>query len=155
MEVTGEKGLGKILKVILQIGFYAGIGVLITTPFILSLFGLSLGASMYVIYPNGIVLLLITRNFIKLFDSLEKNNPFCDENVKILKNTGVVTSVGSLIWLIDLLFEIFLAKSDDIVFNFTLAFLSILFFGVSIALYILSELLNQATKYKKENELTI
>ncbi len=34
-------------------------------------------------------------------------------------------------------------------------FLFILFLGVAIALYILSELFREASKYKKENELTI
>ena len=36
-----------------------------------------------------------------------------------------------------------------------LAFLVVLYVGVSIALYILSELFKQATEYKEENELTI
>ena len=48
-----------------------------------------------------------------------------------------------------------LAKSLDIIFNSTLVFLSVLFLGVSIALYIIAELMIQATEYKQENELTI
>ena len=55
----------------------------------------------------------------------------------------------------DFLYEIILALSEDIVFNCALLFLCILFLGVSIALYILSELFRQATEYKKENDLTI
>lgn len=155
MQITGENGIGKILKIFLQICFYAGIIVLILLPFILNKFGFRLGASMYVIYPNGTILLIITHKFIKLFDSLRLNNPFCDKNVKLLKATCIVSLVGSIFWLIDFLYEMFLAKSNDIVLNCTLIFLSILFLGVSIALYILSELLKQATVYKKENELTI
>ena len=155
MKITGEHGIGKILKVFLQVCFYMGIFILIILPFILSKIGFSLGASMYVIYPNGIVLLMITHKFIKLFDSLRINNPFCEDNVKILKITGVVSLIGSILWLIDFLYQIILAQSMDIIFNSTLLFLSILFFGVSIALYILSELLKQATEYKKENDLTI
>lgn len=155
MQITGEKGIGKILKIFLQICFYGGIIVLIALPFVLSKFGFGLGASMYVIYPNGIVLLIITHKFIKLFNSLRINNPFCDENVKTLKSTGVISLAGSIFWLIDFLYEIFLAKSNDIILNCTLLFLSILFLGVSIALYILSNLLKQATEYKEENELTI
>lgn len=155
MEITGEKGIGKILKVFLQICFYAGIVVLIVLPFILNKLGFGLGASMYVIYPNGIILLIITHKFIKLFNSLRINNPFCEKNVKLLKTAGIVSLIGSIFWLIDFLYEIFLAKVTDIVSICTLAFLSILFLGVSIALYILSELLKQATVYKKENELTI
>jgi ABC-type amino acid transport system permease subunit len=102
-----------------------------------------------------VVLLIITYKFIGLFDSLKQNNPFCENNIKILKRTGIVSLIGSILWLIDFFYEIIVVKSDDIVFNATLIFLAVLFFGVSIALYILSELLKEATKYKKENELTI
>lgn len=155
MQIVGEKGIGKILKVLLQICFWAGIILLIVIPFIINQYGFSLGGSMFVIYPNGIVLLIITHNFIKLFNSLRLNNPFCKENVKILKTTSIVSLIGSVLWLIDFLYETILAKSSDIILNSTLVFLSILFFGVSIALYIISELIKQATEYKQENELTI
>lgn len=155
MQIVGEKGIGKILKVFLQICFWAGIIILIVPPFIINQYGFYLGASMFVIYPNGIVLLIITHNFIKLFNSLRLNNPFCKENVKILKTTSIVSLIGSILWLIDFLYEIILAKSSDIIFNSTLVFLSILFLGVSIALYIIAELMKQATEYKQENELTI
>lgn len=155
MKITGKNGLGRILEIFLQICFYIGIVILIALPFILNQLGFRIGASMYVIYPNGIVLLAITKMFIKLFKSLKENNPFCDENVKILGKTSIISLIGSALWIIDLLYQIILVKSQDIIFNCTLGFLSILYFGVAIALYILSELFKEATKYKKENELTI
>ena len=155
MKIVGEKGLGSILKNVLQICFYLGILVLIGLPFVLKPFGLSLNASVFLIYPNGIILLMIAHKFIELFDSLKENNPFCENNVKILRRTGVTAFVGSCFWIIDLLYEIILAKSYDIVFILVMVFLFILYFGVSIALYILSELFRQATEYKTENELTI
>lgn len=98
---------------------------------------------------------MITHNFIKLFNSLSNNNPFCINNIKILKKTSIISIIGCILWLIDFLYEIILAKSSDIILNSTLFFLSILFLGVSIALYIISELMKQATEYKQENELTI
>ena len=155
MEVTGEQGLGKILKVFLQICFYIGVVFLIILPFLLYKMGFRLCASMYVIYPNGIVLLIIIHKFINLFNSLRLNKPFCDENVKLLKTAGIMSLVESILWLIDFLYEIILAKTEDIVFNSTLLFLCVLFFGVFLALYILSELFKQATEYKNENDLTI
>ncbi len=155
MKITGENGIGKLLKIFLQICFYCGIIILVVLPFLLNKLGFNLGASMYVIYPNGIVLLMITHKFINLFDSLRLNKPFCEENVKILKTTGIISFIGSLLWLMDFLYEIILVHSEDIIFNCTLLFLCILFLGVSIALYILSELFKQATEYKKENDLTI
>ena len=93
MKVTGENGLGDFLKRILQVLFFGGILVLICLPFVLHFFGARLNASMYVIYPNGIVLLVIVYKFIELFDSLKNNNPFCDSNVKILKFTGKIALV--------------------------------------------------------------
>lgn len=155
MEVTGQKGLGHILKNFLQICFYIGIVILLILPFVLNMFELRLGASMLIIYPNGIILLMIAHNFIKLFNSLKENNPFCEKNIKIFKKTGVIAFIGALFWLLDLAYEIILAKSFDIIFILAMLFLFILYFGVSIALYILSELFKQATEYKQENELTI
>ena len=136
MKVIGENGLGNKLKVLLQICFWVGIVFLVLLPFLLKAYGLHLNAAAFVIYPNGTVLLIIVRKFIKLFDSLKNNNPFCDTNVKILKSTAIVSLIGSLIWLV-------------------LIFLCLLFFGIFIALYILSELFRMGTEYKKENELTI
>ena len=155
MKLTGENGLGDLLKVFLQICFGLGIILLLGLPFALMPFGLNLGASAFIIYPNGIVLLMIAYQFIKLFDSLRRNEPFSENNVKILKRTGKIAFVGAWFWLIDLLYEVFLAGSSEIIFIIVMIFLFILYIGVSIALYMLSELFKQATEYKKENELTI
>lgn len=95
MKVTGKKGLGDILKILLQICFYMGTIILIILPFVLQLFGLHLNASAIIIYPNGIVLLIIVHKFIELFDSLKNNKPFCKNNVKILKSAGKVAFVRS------------------------------------------------------------
>ena len=155
MKVTGENGLGDLLKGVLQICFYLGVFVLLVLPFALKPFGLNLGASVFVIYPNGIVLLMIAYQFIKLFDSLKMSKPFCENNVKILKKTGIIAFSGAWLWMIDLLYEVFLAKTSNIIFYIAMIFLFVLYIGVSIALYILSELFKQATEYKEENELTI
>ena len=155
MQIVGKNSIGNFLKIFLQICFYFGIILLVILPFILRMLGFNIGVSMFIIYPNGIILLLITRNFIELFDSLKNNTPFCKENVKILKKTGVISFIESVFWLIDLGYQILFINSKDIVFNVTLGFLSILFLGVAIALYILSELFKQAYDYKEENELTI
>ena len=122
MKITGENGIGKILKIFLQVCFYCGIIILVGLPFLLNKLGCNLGASMYVIYPNGIVLLMITHKFINLFNSLRLNNPFCEENVKILKTTGIISLIGSLLWLIDFLYEIILVHSEDIIFNMTFSY---------------------------------
>jgi len=155
MKILGEKGLGRILKVFLQACFWGGIVLLIIWPFQLKLFGLEPNAIGLVIYPNGIALLAIVYQFIGLFDSLKNNNPFCMENVQLMKNAGIASLVEAVLWGIDLIYEVVLAKGMEPLFIAVLAFLFILFTGVAIALYILSELFKQATEYKTENELTI
>ena len=155
MEIFGEKGIGKFLKVLLQVCFWGGIAVLIVLPFLLQLVGLKLNATAFVIYPNGIALLVIVRQFIGQFDSLKNRKPFCIENVKRLKTSGVASLIETALWTIDLLYTVFLAKGADVIIVLVLAFLIILFAGVSIAFYILAELIKQATEYKEENELTI
>ena len=155
MKVLGKKGIGNILKIILEIGFYAGIFILAALPFVLNMYGMHLNASMFVIYPNGIVLLILMYKFIKLFDSLKNNNPFSEENVKTLKYASIVSLVGSFFWIVDFLYQTILVKDSDVGVNITLIFLFVLFLGVAIALYILSELFKQAYEYKKENDLTI
>ena len=155
MKILGENGLGRFLKVFLQTCFYGGIILLIILPFQLQMVGLQLNATAAVIYPNGIALLAIMYQFIGLFDSLKNNNPFCMENVKRLKHAGIASLVEAGLWAIDLIYQLVLAKSFEPVYIIILVFLFILFIGVSIALYILSELIKQATEYKVENELTI
>lgn len=155
MKILGEKGIGEILKIFLQICFYGGIILLIALPFALQLAGLHLNATAYIIYPNGIALLVLVYQFIGLFDSLKKNNPFCTENAKRLERAGIASLVESGLWLVDLLIQTILVKSFDPITILILAFMIILFIGVSVALYILAELIRQATTYKEENELTI
>ena len=155
MKILGENGLGKILKVFLQTCFYGGILLLIILPFQLRMVGLRLNATAVVIYPNGIALLAIVYQFIGLFDSLKNNNPFCIENVKRLKYAGIASLVEASLCVIDLIYQLVLVKSREPLFILVLIFLFILFVGVAIALYILSELIRQATEYKVENELTI
>ena len=76
MEILGEKGIGKFLKIFLQVCFWGGIAVLIVLPFMLQMVGLKLNATAFVIYPNGIVLLVIAKQFIGQFDSLKNRNNY-------------------------------------------------------------------------------
>ena len=155
MKIIGKNGLGNILKNILQIFFVVGIIVVLILPFILQNFELKLIGSILMIYPNGIILALITHKFIGLFDSLKNNNPFCENNVKLFGQTGIIACIGAWFWIFNLLYKIIFIKSYNIQFILLMVFLFVLYIGVSIALYILSELFKQATEYKKENELTI
>ena len=146
--------MGNILKIIVVIGIVFSIPVIILIPFLLSN-NYSVLYSMLIVYPNGLLMIGITIQFLKMFRSLEKNQPFTQDNVNILKKTGILSFIMSGLWIIDLLIMIFIIKNTYINYIIVLLFLFILFFGVGIALWTLSLLFLQATKYKEENDLTI
>lgn len=146
--------LGKILKIILIIGTIVAIPIIVISPMLLNHTS-KIIYSMFVIYPNGLLMVLFAYQFIKLFKSLEINNPFNFDNVNILKKGSVISLIMSILWFIDLLFMIFIIGNTYVNYIIVLIFLTGLFFGVFIALYILSELFRQATNYKQENDLTI
>ena len=110
---------------------------------------------MLIVYPNGLLMIGIAIQFLKMFRSLEKNQPFTQDNVNILKKTGFLSFIMSGLWIIDLLIMMFIIKNTYINYISVLLFLFILFRGVGIALWTLSLLFSQATKYKEENDLTI
>lgn len=146
--------LGKFLKILLIIMGIAFIPLVGFTPYLLS-HNQSIAYTSIIVYPNGLLMLGIIYQFIKLFNSLEHNKPFTNNNVKILRNTGYLCLIMSILWLLDLIFMIFIINNTYINYIIVLLFLAVLFFGVFIALYILSELFRQATNYKEENDLTI
>ena len=148
------KKIGILLKTVLIIGLLVAIPCVIISPFLLE-HTRSVIYSMIIIYPNSLLMIGITIQFIKLFQSLERNNPFNYENVRTLKIGSIISFVMSILWIIDMLFMIFMIGNTYINYIIVLVFLAILFFGVSIALYILAELFRQATDYKEENHLTI
>ena len=151
MKITGETSLSNTIKVVLQIIFIMGIFVVILLPIWLKAYctyiniNLEYIPALILLYISGIPGLIIVYEFIKMFGTLEKNNPFINENVKHLKNC----SICSLIIAIEYFIGIFATKavfSIVAVGVFTVAWLG---------LYILSELLKQAIEYKEENDLTI
>ena len=146
--------LSKVLKYILIVGFILYIPAFVYCPFILHN-SKKITDSMIIIYPNGILMIGVIWEFIRLFQKIEENNPFTYPTVNILKQTGIITFIMSIIWFLDLLFMVFIMKNTYINYILVLLFLCILFFGVSIALYMLSVLISQATEYKEENDLTI
>ena len=145
---------GKILKKIIKIAFLVAIPIIIILPFIIKREN-NIILYMSIIYPNSILMLGIMYQFIRLFSSLEKNNPFTIDNVKILSNTSKISYIMSLLWIIDLFILLFGIKNNDLNYIIVIIFLSILFFGVGVALWLLSALFQKATVYKEENELTI
>lgn len=154
MQKSNNQKVGKIIKIILIIGMIISIPIMGIIPFLLK-HSISLIHSMLIIYPNGILMLGIIWQFVKLFKSLEMNNPFNRDNVKILKDAGTISYIMSVLWFIDLLDLLLIIKNYYINYILVLAFLVLLFIAIGISLYILSALFKQATDYKEENDLTI
>jgi len=146
--------MGELLKSIVIIGIVLAIPSIVLVPFLLSN-NYSVIYSMLIVYPNGALMIAIAYQFLKMFDSLKKNNPFNKENVQILKKTGYLSFTMSILWILDLLLMVFVIHNTYVNYIIVLLFLFILFFGVGIALWTLSLLLQQATEYKEENDLTI
>ena len=150
MKILGKNGLGNILKIILQICFGGGITFLITLPIILK----SISIFEIMLYLNGITMLVIVKQFIELFDSLKIEKPFCENTVKRMNTASIASVIMTVLFFIETIYK-FALDNSDIKINCILVFMTILFLGVAIALYILAELFRQATEYKSENDLTI
>lgn len=154
MQKNNNQKIGKIIKLVLVVCMIIAIPIVGVIPFLLK-HSISLIHSMLIIYPNGILMLGIIWEFVKLFKSLEMNNPFNRDNVKILKDAGTISYIMSVLWFIDLLDLLLIIKNYYINYILVLAFLVLLFIAIGISLYILSALFKQATDYKEENDLTI
>lgn len=152
MKILGEKGLGSLLKNILKIAFVLIIVVMIIIPIICIITKTGIHPGVYILYPAVGFFLIIVKQFIGLFYSLETNTPFSENTVIRLKKakTGAI-GISAYTFLVTV-FAIFI-KDFFAVFIYGVA--CILFFGVSIALYILAELFRQANDFKEENDLTI
>lgn len=154
MQKNNNQKIGKIIKLVLVVCMIIAIPIVGVIPFLLK-HNISMLNTMLIIYPNGILMVGITWEFIKLFKSLEENNPFNRDNVKILKAAGTISFIMSGLWFVDLLDLVLIIKNYYMNYILVLIFLTVLFLGVGIALYILSALFKQATDYKEENDLTI
>jgi len=151
MKIVGKMSLSSVIKICLQLVFVLGILIILFLPFLLKWYilyinpHLSYYPALILLYISGVPALVIVREFIEMFKTLKEENPFIMSNVKHLK----IVSICSLIIAIEYLGGLFIITS---VF-------AIIMVGVFIiawlGLYILSELLKQAVKYKEENELTI
>jgi len=156
MNIKGNKGIGSLLKIFLQICMVIGVLLLVFLYSILKANNLNFDLFTIMIYPCGILFLGLIYQFVGLFNSLKENNPFCNDNVIKLNRGMVIAFIISALIVIALCFSIFLYSDYySFSFNVCVGFICVLFFGVGIALYILKELFKEAIVYKEENELTI
>lgn len=155
MKIDGNFGIAKLLKILLKVCFLVLSFILIFLFEIVDLLNLHFDLFILSIYPCGLCFLVLIYQFIKLFESLENNTPFLRVNILRLKNSMISSFIISLFVFISLLLSIFKYDYYSLQLKYCIFFIQILFLGVSIALYILSELFKLAINYKEENELTI
>lgn len=155
MKIFGNKGIGNILKILLEVGIIVGIVFLFMLYWIVKWFDLHFDWFVMMIYPCGIVFILLVYQFVGLFNTLKINTPFCKENVKRMKNGMILSFLISIFVILALLITILFYNYYSLQLQVALFFMSILFFAIGIALYILSELFREAIEYKEENDLTI
>lgn len=151
MNIKGNNSISKFVKIALKILFCFGIVVILFLPIVVKEYTKILGIEqnyiwvLIIMYISGIPAEILIYQFIKLFESLQKEKPFVRENVKHLK----ISSVVSLIIAIEYLLAITIFKSI-----FTIIICGV-FLIAWLGLYILAELFQEAIQYKEENDLTI
>lgn len=155
MRSTKTKTIANILIILLKISMIIGTGILLMLWKIMDLLEIKFDLLVGLIYPSGILFLGFIYQFIKLFKQLKIEKPFTKETVRYLKTSMTLSFIIGFIILIALLLSIIIYPTYTLTVKISLTFFSILFFGVGIALYLLSELFKQATEYKEENDLTI
>lgn len=155
MKISGKTGIASIIKLLLQLSIILGIAFMLFLHKITEWLNVNYDYFIKMIYPCGLVFLYLVYQFIGLFDSLKQNTPFSMNSVLKLKKASLSSFLIALLILISLLINIFCYSYYSLQFQVALSFMIILFFGVGIALYILSALFKEATLYKEENDLTI
>lgn len=155
MQKNKTKTIATVISLLLKICIGIGIILLLALWKILEGLNIKFDLLVFLIYPSGILFLMLVYQFIKLFKLLKIENPFSMIMVKYLKETMWISFIIGIIILIALLLSIFVYPTYTIAVKISLTFFTILFIGVGIALYLLSELFKQATEYKEENDLTI
>ncbi len=155
MKKDKTKIIATTISILLKISIVIGVILLLCLWKILEVLNIKFDLLVFLIYPSGILFLMLVYQFIKLFKLLKIENPFSMIMVKYLKETMWISFIIGIIILIALLLSIFVYPTYTIAVKISLTFFTILFIGVGIALYLLSELFKQATEYKEENDLTI
>lgn len=153
MVIIGKKGLSGLLKLFLDLVFIGGIGILITLPFTLkwyfSIVTYINNENYYFLlvflYVTGAFCLGIVHEIRKIFNTLNKKNPFVLENVKSLNHISINS------------FTIAAAYCIKVVLynSFLTIILAMVFIIAGLFTIILAEVFREAVAYKEENDFTI
>jgi hypothetical protein len=153
MKVLDEKGLSGIVKRLLDLVFFGGIGILLVLPFLLNWYldflirntSESYWFLLPFLYLTGICALVILNVLRRIFKTFNRRNPFLMDNVKNLKTMAVSSFAISFMYLVKI-----------ILFNsFLTIILAMVFVIAGLFTLILAEVFRQAVVVKEENDLTI
>ena len=151
MKITGKNSLSNFIEICLKIIFVLGILIYIALPILLNMYInifnpiLNYVSALAILYTSGIPAIIILYQFIKIFGTLKKDNPFIMENVKSLKIISICSLIISIIYIIGIFFIISVFEIIAIA----------IFIIAWLGAYVLAELLRKAIEYKEENDLTI
>ncbi len=152
MKVTGNKSLSSFIKLFLQIILIIGATIYVLLPILLKAYiyyinpELNYVRALILLYISGLPAIVIVNEFIHMFESLKKDNPFVKENVQSLR----LISICSFIIAIEYAIGIF-AVTNSIFGIIVVGVFVIAWLGS----YVLAELWKKAIYYKEENDLTI
>ena len=154
MNILGENGLSGIVKRVLDLIFFGGIGLFISLPISVkwylkivdgitadSTYLLLLGLLIF----TGFFALMIVNEMRKIFQTLNRRDPFMMDNVSSLNRIAFSSFLISFFYILKM---IFLNSFFTVII--TMVFIIAGFFTV-----ILAEVFRQAVIVKEENDLTI
>ena len=153
MLILGEKGLSGIVKLLLDLVFLGGLGILIALPFALRWYMNTIYQSssenyyflLGFLYFTGIVCLVLVHEIRKIFKALNRRNPFMMDNVKSLNRIGGSCFIIAVAYII----KIFCYNSV------LTAIITMVFVIAGLFAVVLAEVFRQAVQVKQENDLTI
>ena len=163
MVILGEKGLSGVVKRFLEVIFIGGIIILLTLPislkwyltldsFYVSIFSFYKLSSTFLyvfmlilLYSTGFLALVIIYEIRKVFNTLNRQNPFMMDNVKSLKRIAQASFIISFLYIFKIIF-----------FNTILTIIIVMIFIIAgLFAIIFAEVFRQAVIVKEENDFTI
>lgn len=155
MKYVGKNSLSSYFKIFIILLMFAAVAVVLGLPILLKryiswlnyihLYDISYKYLLLILYISGISSLFILNELRKIFNTLENYDPFVLHNVKSLK------TISNFCFLIGIVYvsKIFILNS------FMTLIIVLVFIVCGILALVLSEVFNQAVKYKEDNDLTI
>ncbi len=153
MVILGKKGLSGILKFIIDLIFWGGLGIFLSLPWSLRWYidtTHALGRENYLfllgfLYFTGFFCLVIVNEMRKIFKTLSRLNPFMMDNVRSLRRIAVSALLISAAYVVKIIF-----------YNtFLTIIITMVFIIGGLCALVLSEVFHQAVIVKEENDLTI